>query len=215
MAAAARLYWGDLCHQTWLQVPKWVVDADRMRVSWANAAGVEFWRPVKLQQLQARDVGNASSASRARLQASMQLHASGRVLRETWTLCPLGQPLGTALLPRGLVLDDGRQASLFCSEPLACAADAAGPRLSCRVTGTGIGMTGAQMSQVFQPFAQADDSIIRRYGGTGLGLSITSHLVRLIGGRLEATSQPGQGRCFGFEVPVLHLPGADGAQQAH
>ena len=136
MAAAAVLSWGDLRHHPRLQPPMWVVDADRMRVPWANAAGVEFWRPVKLQQLQARDVGNASSASRARLPASMQLHASGRVLCETWTLCPLGQPLGTALLSRGLVLDDGRQASLFCSAlnrwpapptPQGCACPAASP----------------------------------------------------------------------------------------
>ena len=459
-----------------------------------------FWRAVNLQQLQARDFADASTATLARLQASMHQHASGRVLRETWTLYPLGQPLSTALLSRGLLLDDGRQAILFCSEPLAasydadmlrgiealqhtpvrvllyqldsadavmrnpaavdafgpvddspgacplsllladpadadamlaavrsgqphatevllqtrhgpcwhaldartardpvsgralllvnardisdlkaahtalelardaaeaanraktsflanmsheirtpmngvlglteillasplddrqrhylqlvqqsaqslmqiindlldisrieadklslrpeplslrdtlhlalaplqlqaeqrglvlawqvspdvpetvladalrwrqvllnlagnalkfthagridvqlaCAADAdadaAGLRLSCRVTDTGIGMTAAQLSQVFQPFVQADDSITRRYGGTGLGLSIASHLVRLMGGRLEATSLPGQGSCFGFEVPVLRLPGADGAQHAH
>jgi hypothetical protein len=124
MAAAAMLSWGDLRHYTWLQVPMWVFDADRMCVPWANDAGVEFWRAVNLQQLQARDFGDASTATRARLQASMQQHASGRVLRETWTLYPMGQPLSTALLSRGLLLDDGRQAILFCSEPLAASYDA-------------------------------------------------------------------------------------------
>ncbi|GCL62231.1 hybrid sensor histidine kinase/response regulator [Pseudaquabacterium pictum] len=497
MAAAALLSWGDLRHYAWLQVPMWVFDVDRMRVPWANEAGVAFWRASDLQRLQARDFADASTATRARLQASMQQHAAGRVLRETWTLYPLGQPLSTALLSRGLHLADGRQAILFCSEPLAASYDAdmlrgiealqhtpvrvllhqldstdavmrnpaaieafgplddrpgasplaalfadaadaeallaavraghthagdallltsqgpcwhaldarsardpvsgdvlllvnardisdlkaahtalelardaaeaanrakttflanmsheirtpmngvlglteillasrlderqrhhlqlvqqsaqtlmqiindlldisrieadkmtlrpaplrlrdalhdslaplqlqagqrglaldwqvapevpdtvladglrwcqvllnlagnalkfthagridvhlacagedsAGLQLACRVTDTGIGMTDAELSQVFEPFVQADDSITRRYGGTGLGLSIARHLVRLMGGELEAGSQPGQGSCFRFTVPVQRVAAPPAPQQAH
>ena len=44
------------------------------------------WCAVGLPQLQSRDFGDASIAVHARLQAGMQTHAAGRVLRETWTL---------------------------------------------------------------------------------------------------------------------------------
>ncbi len=124
MSTDALLSWGDLPLYAWLQVPMWVFDVDRMRVPWANGAGVEFWRALDLAQLQARDFDDASSATRARLQASMQQHAAGRVLRESWTLYPMGQALSTALLSRGVQLPDGRQAILFCSEPLAGSYDA-------------------------------------------------------------------------------------------
>jgi signal transduction histidine kinase len=155
--------------------------------------------------------------------APLQLQAEQRGLVLAWQVSPdvPETVLADALRWRQVLLNLVGNALKFTHAgridvQLACAgADADGLRLACRVTDTGIGMTAAQLAHVFQPFVQADDSITRRYGGTGLGLSIASHLVRLMGGRLQATSQPGQGSCFGFEVPVLCLPGTDGAQQAH
>ncbi|HSW09056.1 hybrid sensor histidine kinase/response regulator [Aquabacterium sp.] len=78
--------------------------------------------------------------------------------------------------------------------------------LACSVRDTGIGMTPDQLAIVFEPFTQADGSVTRRYGGTGLGLAIVRRLVQLMGGRIEVDSQPGQGSCFRFIVPV-DLPG--------
>ena len=78
--------------------------------------------------------------------------------------------------------------------------------LACSVSDSGIGMTPEELARVFEPFTQADASVTRRYGGTGLGLSIVHRLVQLMGGSIEARSQPGQGSCFSFVVPVSLMP---------
>ncbi|HUK90360.1 MAG TPA: PAS domain S-box protein [Blastocatellia bacterium] len=66
------------------------------------------------------------------------------------------------------------------------------------VTDTGIGIPVEKQSQVFEAFAQADDSTTRRYGGTGLGLAICSKLVEMMGGSLWLDSTPGAGSVFHF-----------------
>ena len=72
------------------------------------------------------------------------------------------------------------------------------------VTDTGIGIAPEMLADMFQPFAQADPSITRRYGGTGLGLSITRTLARGLGGDVEGRSEPGKGSVFTLRVPAVH-----------
>ena len=68
------------------------------------------------------------------------------------------------------------------------------------VTDTGIGIPPEKHGVIFQPFAQADGSMTRKYGGTGLGLSISMRLVELMGGKMWLASEPGEGSTFHFSV---------------
>ena len=79
------------------------------------------------------------------------------------------------------------------------------------VEDTGIGIAPAQIERLFERFSQADGSTTRRYGGTGLGLAICRQLAGLMGGKVWATSEPGKGSRFIFQVPLLLAQGAAAA----
>lgn len=60
---------------------------------------------------------------------------------------------------------------------------------------TGMGMTAAQLEQVFEPFHS------RFQNGTGLGLAISYQIVKAHRGEIQVSSAPGEGTTFFIEVP--------------
>ncbi len=79
------------------------------------------------------------------------------------------------------------------------------------ITDTGIGISPEGLQSIFEPFAQADTSITRRFGGTGLGLTISRQLARAMGGDITVASEPGKGSTFTLTIDPGPLGGrADG-----
>ena len=70
------------------------------------------------------------------------------------------------------------------------------------VADSGIGIDAEALPRLFQDFTQADSSTTRRYGGAGLGLSIAREFCTLMGGKIEASSTPGEGSTFTVCVPA-------------
>ncbi len=64
------------------------------------------------------------------------------------------------------------------------------------VLDTGIGINIDDLSDIFQPFIQADGSNNRKYSGTGLGLAITKKLVEKMNGEISVSSTKGIGSIF-------------------
>lgn len=72
--------------------------------------------------------------------------------------------------------------------------------LKVTVCDTGVGIPLNAQQKIFDPFAQADGSMSRRFGGTGLGLAIVQRLVEMMGGDVGLSSTPGKGSTFWFTI---------------
>jgi PAS domain S-box-containing protein len=70
------------------------------------------------------------------------------------------------------------------------------------VRDTGRGIPEDRLEQIFDRFQQIDASDSRLMGGTGLGLAICRSIVQQHGGRIWATSKPGEGSSFFFTLPT-------------
>jgi len=71
-----------------------------------------------------------------------------------------------------------------------------GTRLRLSVQDQGIGMDAKEIRQIFQKFYRTKRAEASGEAGTGIGLSIVEQIVQHHGGKMEVTSQPGQGSCF-------------------
>jgi len=81
------------------------------------------------------------------------------------------------------------------------------------VRDNGPGIPPEQQQRIFEAFvrlAQAGNAT----EGTGLGLAITSSLVELHGSKLGIESQPGEGACFYFSLPLITITHEQPAKMA-
>ncbi|AOK48435.1 hybrid sensor histidine kinase/response regulator [Burkholderia sp. MSMB617WGS] len=75
-------------------------------------------------------------------------------------------------------------------------------QLEIAVEDTGIGIPENMLARIFDDFAQADESIARRFGGAGLGLAVCRRVVGMLGGAITVASEHGAGSRFQVVVPV-------------
>jgi CheY-like chemotaxis protein len=82
--------------------------------------------------------------------------------------------------------------------------------LTVMVSDTGIGMTPAEVSGVFQAFRQGEHAASgspHRFGGLGLGLAISRMLVELHSGKISAHSEGREhGATFTVKLPLTLIP---------
>ncbi len=81
-------------------------------------------------------------------------------------------------------------------------ADFASDHLLITIMDSGIGIPAAKLHKVIQPFYQADQSSVRKYGGTGLGLTIVHRLLEKLNGSIRIESKENQGTVVSITFPV-------------
>lgn len=68
------------------------------------------------------------------------------------------------------------------------------------VEDTGVGISVADQTRIFERFYKSDKA--RHSEGTGLGLAIAKHIVQLHGGQISLESKSGEGARFRFSLPI-------------
>jgi len=92
----------------------------------------------------------------------------------------------------------------------------AGDYVEISVADRGIGIASVELDRIFERFYRSDQARSRATGGTGLGLAIVKHIATNHGGRVDVTSQVGEGSTFTLRLParppadVRRSPGSAG-----
>ena len=84
-------------------------------------------------------------------------------------------------------------------------------RLVAEVEDSGAGISEDDLNRIFDTFQRGHDRI--KIGGTGLGLAICRKFVEMMGGTITATSIPGRGTCFRFDV-LLESAAGEGKRKS-
>lgn len=78
------------------------------------------------------------------------------------------------------------------------------------VDDSGVGIAADAQERIFEPFMQADESVLDRFGGTGLGLAICRQFADRMDGKLSVESVLGQGSRFTYRGPIALADAAQG-----
>ena len=73
------------------------------------------------------------------------------------------------------------------------------------VTDTGIGMTPEQVDAIFDEYSRFSEKEYRNIDGTGLGMFIVHHLLGLMDGSVEISSEKGVGTTVSFTLPQQNI----------
>ena len=74
--------------------------------------------------------------------------------------------------------------------------------LTTQIIDNGIGISKEDQNKLFMPFIQLESGLKRSHEGTGLGLAICKSLVEKLGGKIQVTSEIGNGSNFTFTLPA-------------
>jgi adenylate cyclase len=134
----------------------------------------------KLRQILINLLGNA-----------LKFTHSGQILLRVWLEFPaLKAPGLNPTGPAAVSADQDKDAQ-----------SQAWAQLHCQIQDTGIGISAAEQTQIFEPFFQANANQ-KLYGGSGLGLAITQQFVLVLGGTISVESNPGEGSQFLVQIPL-------------
>jgi signal transduction histidine kinase/ligand-binding sensor domain-containing protein/DNA-binding response OmpR family regulator len=75
-------------------------------------------------------------------------------------------------------------------------------RVSIKVSDTGIGIPDDKKEKIFDRFFQNYSASAVLNQGTGIGLSITKEFIKMHGGEIEVSSEPGKGSVFTIQLPL-------------
>lgn len=90
--------------------------------------------------------------------------------------------------------------------PIFVSSESRNGRLITSVADRGVGIDDLERSMIFDKFYRGQSQRYR-VQGTGMGLAIVKAIVEAHGGRIEVTSQLGQGSVFSFGLPIAEMQG--------
>ncbi|MGQ0542040.1 MAG: sensor histidine kinase [Blastocatellia bacterium] len=74
-------------------------------------------------------------------------------------------------------------------------------RVKISVEDRGIGISGDDLRQIFEPFFRTKDVVDAQIHGNGLGLSLVKEIIEAHGGMVDVSSEAGKGSKFTIELP--------------
>jgi len=74
--------------------------------------------------------------------------------------------------------------------------------LRIEIQDNGIGINLEDQKRLFTSFFRSEEEAVRQLPGWGLSLYVARLLVELMGGKIGAVSQPGEGSTFWLEIPI-------------